>query len=37
MSAAGLGGYLGGHLSVARQVGSRDAAYEDGTNGRAQN
>ncbi|MCT1617212.1 hypothetical protein GKZ75_13110 [Kocuria indica] len=37
MSAASLGGYLGGHLSVARQVGSRDAAYEDGTNGRAQN
>ncbi|WP_231726476.1 DUF2231 domain-containing protein [Kocuria rhizophila] len=34
MSAAGLGGYLGGHLSVSRQVGSRDAAYDDGTNGR---
>ncbi|WP_240624973.1 DUF2231 domain-containing protein [Kocuria tytonicola] len=34
MTAAGLGGYLGGHLSVSRQVGSRDAAFEDGTNGR---
>ena len=34
MTAAGLGGYLGGHLSVARQVGSRDASYDDGTNGR---
>ena len=27
MSVAGLGGYLGGHMSVARKVGSRDAAY----------
>lgn len=34
MTAAGLGGYLGGHLSVSRQVGSRDASYDDGTNGR---
>ncbi|MFI3892144.1 hypothetical protein E4P34_08665 [Kocuria rhizophila] len=34
MSAAGLGGYLGGHLSVSRQVGSQDVAYQDGTNGR---
>ena len=34
MTAAGVGGYLGGHLAVARQVGSRDASYDDGTNGR---
>ncbi|WP_226345517.1 DUF2231 domain-containing protein [Agilicoccus flavus] len=27
VSLAGAGGYLGGHLSVARKVGSRDAAY----------
>lgn len=28
-AAAGVGGYLGGHLAIARNVGSRDEAYAD--------
>ncbi|GAA1391718.1 DUF2231 domain-containing protein [Luteococcus peritonei] len=28
LSAVGAGGYLGGHLSVAREVGSKDRAFE---------
>lgn len=28
MSVLGIGGYLGGHLTVVRGVGSRDAAYD---------
>ena len=29
LSAVGVGGYLGGHLSVAREVGSKDRVFQE--------